>query len=96
MIKNDNEDFRWYIQGMLREIKILMKEIHQVKLTQDYREANQVADRLANEAIENQQQHPNTSTTRFWDNHCPSFISNIVTDDRNEVKFSRTVRTVIN
>ncbi|XP_026452262.1 uncharacterized protein LOC113352681 [Papaver somniferum] len=79
MTKNDNENLPWYIQGMLQEIKMLMTEIPQVKLTQEYREANQAADKLANEAIEYQQQHPAVSATRIWDNHCQPFISNIVT-----------------
>lgn len=83
LINSDNKDTPRYLTGMLQEIKKLMTEISQIKVTHDYREANQVADKLANEAIEHQQQHPTSSTTRIWDNKCPSFVTNIVNNDRN-------------
>lgn len=89
--KQQAQDQPWCIQGMQTEIKSLMQQIPQKEIDHAYKETNQTADELANEAVRHQAQHPTCHTTQIWQHVCPTFLLNIVQADARGTKFPRIV-----
>lgn len=85
----------WHIQPLIHRIKELLQQIPNWGMFHIYKEANQLADALANFAADKTQTLGHSATRHIWIDRHPTFLNNYVIQDQLGLTFQHVLKSYL-